>query len=135
MISPTTRKILGSITGVVTAMAVIMIVESLGHKLSGGPPMPDVQDADALAAYAASLPLGSLVSVLIAWIGGTAAGVVAGSLIAPSRQGFIAVLVGVLVMLGTIAQVTQFPHPMWLIASSVVGIPAAAWIAMRAMQR
>lgn len=135
MMSPTVRKILGSITGIVTAMAVIMIVETLGHKLAGGPPMPDVTNADAVAAYAAALPLGSLLSVLLAWIGGTAAGVVAGSLVAPGRQVFIAILVGAVVMLGTITQVTQFPHPTWLVVSSIVGISAAAWLAMRAMQR
>jgi len=135
MMSPTLRRILGSITGIVTAMAVIMLVEKLGHTLAGGPPMPDVNDAAAVAAYAAALPLGSLLAVLIAWVGGTAAGVVAGSLVAPGRQGFIAILVGAVVMLGTIMQVTQFPHPTWLIASSIVGIPAAAWLAMRAMQR
>lgn len=135
MLSPTLRRVLGSITGVVTAMAVIMIVESIGHSIAGGPPMPDVNDAGAVAAYAAALPFGSLLSVLIAWVGGTAAGVVAGSLIAPGRQGTIAIAVGAVVMLGTIMQVTQFPHPTWLIVSSIAGIPAAAWLAMRAMQR
>lgn len=135
MLNPTIRRILGAVTGIVTAMAVILLVESVGHSVSGGPTMPDVNNAEAVAAYAASLPIGSLLSVLIAWVGGTAAGVVAGSLIAPGRSFFIAILVGALVLLGAIMQVLQFPHPMWLVVSSMIGIPTAAWLSARAMQR
>ena len=90
MISPAIRQVLGSITGVVTAMAVILLVENVGHMLAGGPAMPDVNNPDALAAYAASLPLGSLLSVLIGWVGGTAAGVVAGSRVAAGRPSYVA---------------------------------------------
>ena len=135
MLTPTIRRILGAVTGIVTAMAVIMLVETVGHTVSGGPAMPDVNNAEAVTAYAASLPIGSLLSVLIAWVGGTAAGVVAGSLIARGRSFFIAILVGALVLLGAIMQVMQFPHPMWLIVASMIGIPAAAWVSARAMQR
>lgn len=135
MLTPTIRLILGSVTGIVTAMAVIWLVETVGHAMSGGPAMPDVNNAEALAAYAASLPIGSLLSVLIAWVGGAAAGVVAGSLIAPGRSLFIAILVGALVLLGAIMQVMQFPHPMWLVVASMIGIPTAAWLSARTMQR
>lgn len=135
MLSPTVRQVLGTFAGVVTAMAVIMLVESVGHIVSGGPQMPDVNDAAAVAAYAASLPIGSLLSVLIAWASGTAAGVIAGTLVAPGRSVFIAIIVGALVMLGAVMQVTQFPHPLWLVISGITGIPAAAWLAARFMQR
>ncbi len=102
MVTPTVRRILGAVTGVVTAMAVIMLVESVGHDVSGGAQMPDVNNAAAVAAYAASLPIGSLLSVLIAWVSGTAAGVIAGTLVAPGRSVFIAIIVGSLVMLGAV---------------------------------
>lgn len=118
-----------------TAMGVIMLVETIGHTVSGGPAMPDVNNAEAVAAYAASLPMGSLISVLIAWVGGTAAGVVAGSIIAPGRSFFIAIVVGALVLLGAVMQLMQFPHPMWLVVSSMIGIPVAAFLTARAMQR
>jgi len=59
--------------------------------------MPDVNNVEALAAYGASLPLGSLLSA--------------------------------------IAQVLQFPHPTWLVVSSMIGIPVAAFLTARAMQR
>lgn len=135
MISPAIRQVLGSITGVVTAMAVILIVENVGHMLAGGPAMPDVNNPDAVAAYAASLPLGSLLSVLIAWVGGTAAGVVAGSRVAAGRPMLIASIVGAMVLLGAVMQVLQFPHPTWLVVSSMIGIPMAAFLVARAMQR
>ena len=135
MLTPTIRQILGAITSVVTAMGVIMLVETIGHTVSGGPAMPDVNNAEAVAAYAASLPMGSLISVLIAWVGGTAAGVVAGSIIAPGRSFFIAIVVGALVLLGAVMQLMQFPHPMWLVVSSMIGIPVAAFLTARAMQR
>lgn len=135
MLTPSIRRILGAVTGIVTAMATIILVETVGHTVSGGPAMPAVNDSQALASYAASLPIGSLMSVLIAWVGGTAAGVIAGSLIAPGRSLFIAIVVGALVLLGAIMQVMQFPHPMWLVVASLVGIPTAAWVSARAMQR
>lgn len=135
MLTPTIRRILGAVTSVVTAMAVVMLVETVGHTVSGGPVMPDVNNAEALAAYAASLPMGSLISVLIAWVGGTAAGVITGSLIVPGRSFFIASIVGSAVLLGAIAQVLQFPHPTWLVVSSMIGIPVAAVLAARVMQR
>ena len=97
--------------------------------------MPDVNNVEALAAYGASLPLGSLLSVLVAWVGGTAAGVVAGSIIAPGRSMFVASVVGAVVLLSAIAQVLQFPHPTWLVVSSMIGIPVAAFLTARAMQR
>lgn len=135
MLSSRLRTVLGAVTGIVTAMAVIMVVESIGHVVSAGPPMPDVNDEAAVQAYAASLPLGSLLSVLLAWVGGAAAGVVAGSLVAPGRSALLAVLVGSIVLLGAIMQMMQFPHPLWLVVSSGVGIPLAAWLAMRGTQR
>lgn len=97
--------------------------------------MPDVNNPDAVAAYAASLPLGSLLSVLIAWVGGTAAGVVAGSRVAAGRPMLIASIVGAMVLLGAVMQVLQFPHPIWLVVSSMIGIPMAAFLVARAMQR
>jgi hypothetical protein len=135
MISSSTRQVLGIVAGIVTAMAVILLVETAGHAISGGSAMPDVNNVEALAAYGASLPLGSLLSVLVAWVGGTAAGVIAGSIIAPGRSMFIASVVGAVVLLSAIAQVLQFPHPTWLVVSSMIGIPVAAFLTARAMQR
>jgi hypothetical protein len=44
-------------------------------------------------------------------------------------------MVGALVLLGAVMQLMQFPHPMWLVVSSMIGIPVAAFLTARAMQR
>ena len=128
---PVLRRILAAIAGVIVSGIVIAAIEYLGHSLFlGQSVMPDVNDEAAVRDYAAQLPLGALVSLLVAWTAGTYAGSFVACRIAQTRVHLSAIAVGLFVLLATVMNFFQFPHPMWLMIGAFLLIPVASWLAI-----
>jgi hypothetical protein len=128
---PVFRRILAAIAGVVASVIVIAGVEYLGHSLFlGSTIMSDMNNEAAVRDYAAQLPLGVLISLLVAWTAGTYVGSFVACRIAQTRVHLSAIAVGFFVLLATVMNFLQFPHPMWLMISAFVLIPIASWIAI-----
>ncbi len=120
------RRILAVVAGLVVAMAVVFAVEALGGIAFPPPPGMDPADPDSVRHNMASVTIGALVFVLVAWtLGALAGSYVVGRLIGPGgwRWGLVA---GAFVMLGGIANMTRIPHPLWFVLTSPAVVIGAA---------
>ena len=69
--------------------------------------------------------------MLSAWLAGTVDGVFVAGLINRARYGLCAAVIGALVLAATLANLAMIPHPLWMAAAGVLGIPLCAWITAR----
>ena len=134
---PTFRALLGLLAGLMTAVMIIALIESLGHKIW---PLPVVEglnarDPKALAALMANAPLGALVSVVLAWCAGAASGAWIGFRLAgqPHARAIGLGVAGV-IWLATGANLLAIAHPLWMMVGGLVGVPLSGWLVVRLLQ-
>ncbi len=72
--------------------------------------------------------MGSLVIVLVVWGVVTLLGAWFAGFIAPATTLFYAAFVGLLVLVATVINFIDIPHPSWFMIASVFVIPIAAWM-------
>ena len=116
------RKLGGIAAGIAIAIAIIMTVDAIGHRLFGiglGP--------DGAAPATAVFPTGVLVSSLFGWFLGTLAGGYAA--ITVSRSGWTAWAVAGAILIAVVANFASEPHPAWMIFGGIVAPSLAGWIA------
>jgi hypothetical protein len=130
---PVIRALLALLAGMMTAVAVIATLETLSHQVwpvDGAGVNP--RDPRQLANLLQNLPLGALVSVVVAWCAGSAGGAWIGTRLAGAPHArAIGLGVGGVIWLATAANVLSVPHPLWMTVAGLVGVPLAAWWAVR----
>lgn len=124
------RNIIAGIAGLVIAMALIALIESLGHMAYPPPENLDFSDPDVMLPYIATLPIGALLFVMFAWFIGTFAGTLIACHIGNAKPVIYAVVIGGLILAATVANLIVIPHPLWFSIISLIGIAASAWGAM-----
>ena len=125
------RNAAAAVTGLVIAFVLIMLIEKLGHFIYPPPADLDFSDPEALRPYIATLPFLALLFPMIAWVVATFAGTVVASKIGTANPKSFGIIVGGLVLAGTIANLVMIPHPLWFSLVSLVAVAASAWIAVR----
>ncbi|MDH3373783.1 MAG: hypothetical protein OER22_14215 [Gammaproteobacteria bacterium] len=125
------RNAAGIIAGLITAFALIWLIEKVGHTIYPPPPDLDFSDPDAIRPYIATLPIIALLFPMFAWFIGTFAGSLVGSLIGTAKPLLFCTVVGGIVLAATIANLIVIPHPLWFSIISVLGIVASAWLALQ----
>ena len=124
------KNIGAGIAGVVIAGLLVWLVEMLGHTVYPPPTDLNFADPDAMRTYIDALPVGALLFVAAAWFVGTLGGTAAACKIGDARPMIFAIVVGGLMLLGTIFNLVTIPHPLWFSILGVVGIIVAAWLGM-----
>ncbi len=121
--------------GAVAGVLAVVGLEAAGHAIWPPPPGLDLADAEALKAAIAGMPLGALVAVVVAWVGGAVAGAAVGTALASYRRVLVGALDGGLTLVGTLANLAMIPHPAWMMAvgpsAVLLGMGAGAWLGMR----
>ncbi len=123
------RSILGLILGLVVAIVTVMLFQWISHTVWPPPEGLDPNDSAALAEHLKVAPPGSLILVVAGYIVGTFDGVFLGCFIGTAKRYIYAVVIGGLILIGTITTLIMIPHPIWFMVSSLIGIPLAAWLA------
>jgi hypothetical protein len=124
------RTILGILAGLVVAWLAMTICEFASLFLHRPPAGFDLRDPQALAAHIAAAPLSAMLVVVIGWalaafVGGWVAARIA-------RHRLVAALViGVLVLAGVIANNAMIPHPLWMTVAGIALPLPLAWLAAR----
>jgi hypothetical protein len=134
----TARFVLALPAGLVIMMATIAAVESLG--LRAFPPGETMAAAVELAGRAAmrdalpTVPVGTFVNVLAAWmLGGAAGAFLAGSIAARAHLA-LGVAIAALLLLACVTNLALIPHPAWMWPAGVV-LPAGTAITVAAWTR
>ncbi len=127
------RTIAGVVVGVVVAWLTIMLAEFASAPLHPMPAGLDMRDPESVAAFVATLPASALLLVLSGWVlGGLVGGYVAASI---SRKPRAALTVGIVIVLGVIANAVMIPHPLWMTAAGVLLPIPAAWLGAKLATR
>jgi hypothetical protein len=124
------RKIGAGILGIAVAVALVWIVETIGHSIYPPPADLDFGNSDVMRAYIDTLPLGALLSVAAAWFIGSLGGTFAACRIGTARPLVYALVVGLMMFSGATFNLTIIPHPIWFSILGVVGIFAGTWLGM-----
>ena len=123
------RRLLGVILGLVAGAIIVALIEGLGHALWPPPAGTDLRDPEQLRALMGSLPIGSLIAVIVGWaLGSFGGGWMAATI---SRDARMALVVSfVLLCMGVITMI-QIPHPLWMWVLGVALPLPAAWLGAR----
>ena len=124
------RDVGAALAGLVTAFALIALIEWIGHAIYPPPADLDFSDPVAMPTYVAQLPIPALLFPMFAWFIGAFCGTLVAAGIGLARPIVFAFTVGLLVLTGTIANLILIPHPMWFSALAVIGIVLSTWLAM-----
>jgi MFS family permease len=123
------RGAVGTVLGTVAAGLSIASIERLGHLLYPPPVGLKPGHLDAIAAYLANAPVGSLLFVLLGWLSGAFLGGLLAAWIAGRRPRLYAGVIAALILLGAVANFAMIAHPVWFIALSIVTLPLAGFAA------
>lgn len=124
------KNIGAGIAGVAIAIAIVWLIETVGHSVYPPPPDLDFANAEAMRAYISTLPIGAFLFVGGAWFVATLCGTFAACKIGDARPLVFAGVVGGLMLVATTANLIMIPHPLWFSVLGIAGIFVAAWIGM-----
>ena len=113
------RQILAVLLGVVTAFALVALVEWIGHAVYPMPEGLDVNDPAAMARYVQTLPAGAFVFVLVGWGVGTLAGGLIACAIMKEKPLLHASIVGLAVLVAALINLFTIPHPVWFTIAGI----------------
>lgn len=125
------RTVMAIVAGMVALVLVVALVQMLGHFLYPPPPNVDVTDPDQLNAMIGELPIGALVSVVIAWALGSLAGGFVAHRVANRHRLTAALSVGGLMLALVIANLLMIPHPAWMAVAGLALPLPLAWLGAR----
>src|SRR5882757_5926101 len=122
------RKIAAVVLGAVLALAVRLVTQLIMHAQFPSPPNADLHSPQVARLYFDSVPAGALVAILVAWGVVTLLGAWFAGFIAKEKPLFYAAFVGLLVLVATVINFIDIPHPTWFMIAAVLVIPIAAWL-------
>lgn len=115
------RSILAILSGLLTAAVLTALLEAAGHLIFPPPQIIDPMDTEALKQMMAQMPLGSLISVVIAWlVAGFTGGFVTAKIDRENHTRSV-LTVAVIMTLATIANLIMIPHPLWMMITGPAG--------------
>jgi hypothetical protein len=128
---PTIRSALVLLAGVVLAVLVVVLFDTLVGMLYPLPPGTDMNDEESMRKAVAAMPRSAFVVLLIGWIVAAGAGAYLAARLATQNVTEHGMIVAGFVLLATVANLAAIPHPTWLWPAAIALIPAAGWLATR----
>ena len=126
---PLIKRIGGTVAGVIAAMAVVGVVEMLGHMVFPPPAGLDLNNPADQVRLMELMPLGAKIAVVLAWFLGALAGAWAALRLSGWTTG-VWIVAGLMVALSVVTT-QMFPHPLCMIAAALLLPPLAAWLVLR----
>lgn len=108
------RNVIAVIVGLAVGMMVNMALVLLNLGLHPMPEGVNFDDPEGVKAYFATLPLMAYLIVLLAHLGQSFVGGLVAALISATRPMLVAMIVGVLSLIGGLINMTDMPLPMWM---------------------
>jgi hypothetical protein len=124
------RTILGILAGLVVAWLAMTVCEFASLFLHRPPAGLDLRDPQALAAHIAAAPLSAMLVVVVGWALAAFVGAWVAARIARHRRA-AALVIGLLVLAGVIANIAMIPHPLWMTVAGLALPLPLAWLAAR----
>jgi hypothetical protein len=117
--------------GIFAAVAVIFLVESISHWLYPMPAGIKPNDKDAMMDWISTLPVSAMLIVLLAWLLGAAAGAYVANYLNAVNGLRSAMIVGLFLLVATIMNLYQIPHPFWMWPAGIGSIIIGCYAGMK----
>lgn len=127
------HTVVAVVAGVVVAFALAAAIGWLGQQAYPTASGADLSNPGQARDHVRNLPTGALLLVLVSWIVATFCGGIVAAAIEKGRPRRAAAIVGIVVLLATLANLVLIPQPLWFTAVGVASIVASAVAAGRAM--
>ncbi|MBB48063.1 MAG: hypothetical protein CMJ33_05885 [Phycisphaerae bacterium] len=108
------RDLLAVVLGMLAGMAVNMTFVLLALFLYPMPEGVDFSETEAMPAYFASIPATGFAIILVAHLGQAFFGGLVAALISRDRPRSMALVIGVLSLIGGVINLIDLPHPPWM---------------------
>jgi hypothetical protein len=123
------RNTFAIVSGLFATMIVITFVELANARLFfPAPSGMDWTNKQAVAAFAVSLPIAALLVVLAGWLLGAFVGAAVAARLS-TRPLLAGLVIGALVVAGTLLNSLEIPHPTWVILTGTLLPIPVAWLA------
>lgn len=120
------RNVISLILGLVVAFVVIAAIQSINFSLFPIPPEINQNDSEAMNAFISTLPFAAHFIVYIAHVVGTLVSVFVASKVTQSHHVHIAYVIAGFLLIMSIINITQMPHPTWFVICDTLSyIPCA----------
>ena len=124
------RRFLSVIAGVLLALAITYVIETVNSRIYPPPPGTVFSDPESVKAMMAVMPKTALGVVLFGWALAALAGTwLAARLARPS--GWPPLTVGIVLLAAAVMNMYMIPHPLWFWLIGVAIYPVATWIGAR----
>ncbi|GAB5522519.1 MAG: hypothetical protein Roseis2KO_03910 [Roseivirga sp.] len=118
------KRILPVIAGLLAGWVAIFALEAVNHIFYPPPADLDFTDKAALTEFMQALPALAFVLLLVSWMIGTFIAGMVGALLNKEAWKNSSIIIGVILALGSIINMTLIPHPTWLmIVASLAYVP------------
>lgn len=125
------RTTLAVLAGLAAMFVCVAAIEMIGIYQYPPPLNLNVNDAGAMDAWIATLPIAALLIVLAAWAVGAFAGAWTAARISRNHPLLSAMLVGATVLLATLTNFYQYAHPQWMMLAGLALPLPMAWLGHR----
>ena len=122
------RNITAAIVGIIVAVSLVWIIEALGHMVYPLPVDIDFGDSEQVRTFTATLPAGAILFVGAAWAFGAFCGTIVAALIATAKPVIYGIIVGGIVLAGSISMLIIIPHPWWFRIAAPIAVLVAAFL-------
>ena len=135
MMAPTIRSALVLLGGVVAAVFVVILMDTLVGNIYSLPAGTDPNNPDSLRQAVAALPVPAFLILVAGWVLAAAVGSYLAARLATHARLVHGMIVALFVLVATIANLAKIPHPFWLWPATIILIPAAGWAAAKFVTR
>lgn len=129
------RDLTAAIIGVLVAMLTVMLFNWVSHLAFPPHVAVDPTDTESMIAYMQEAPFAALAIIVGGYLVAAFDGTLIAALIGRSKTVYFAMVVGALLLAGTITNLVMIPHPTWFVILSIAGIiifaAAAAFVGER----
>ena len=127
---PIIRSALVLLAGVVVAVLVVILADTIVGTLYPLPPGTDMNDPESMRTAIAAIPRPAFLLLLAGWVVAAGAGAYLAARLATRLATMHGMIVALFVLVATVANLAAIPHPTWLWLAIIL-IPAAGWLGTR----
>ena len=135
MMAPTIRSALVLLGGVIAAVFVVILMDTLVGNIYSLPAGTDASNPDSLRQAVAALPVAAFLVLVTGWVVAAAVGSYLAARLATHARLVHGMVVALFVLVATVANLAKIPHPFWLWPATIILIPAAGWAAAQLVTR
>lgn len=126
------RTFVAFLAGAISMSLTVAGIQMIGHALWPLPPGINANDAAQMASIVGAMPVAAKVWVVFAYAVATAVSVLVATAIARTRWKGLGLALGLLMVMLCIINILMIPHPLWMIAATLliplpIAVATARW--------